>query len=57
MAYKIYANKKTKIAHRAGKRGDACRQTLMLGKNVVRFDELFTAERKGYRACKRCRPE
>ena len=30
MTYKIYANKKTKVAHRAGKRGDACRQSAVL---------------------------
>lgn len=54
---KVFGNKKTKIAHASRKRGDSCRQSLMLTKNAHQFDSLFTAERHGYRDCKRCRPE
>lgn len=54
---KVYCNKKTRVAHADGKRGDACRQSLSLRKNIVKFDGLSAALNSGYRACKRCKPE
>lgn len=54
---KVFANKKTKIAHADNKRGDACRQFLMLKKNIKKFSSMEVADDAGYRACKRCRPE
>jgi methylphosphotriester-DNA--protein-cysteine methyltransferase len=54
---KVFANKKTKIVHADGKRGDACRRSLMLKKNVVRFNSLEDPRLAGYRVCKKCKPE
>ena len=54
---KIYANKETKVAHRADKRGDACRQSILRRTNVQKFSAMSDARSDGYRACKRCKPE
>lgn len=54
---KVFANKKTKVAHAAGKRGDACKQRALEPENIKKFDSMESARLFGYRACKRCKPE
>ena len=54
---KVFGNTKTKVAHRAGKNNDACRQSAMKRDNVLKFADLAEAKGSGYRACKRCKPE
>lgn len=54
---KIFANRKTKVAHADSKRGDSCRQGFLLKQNISKFETLGLAKAAGYRACKRCRPE
>jgi len=56
MKYTIYANRKTKVAHRADKRGDACRQSAVVRGNVAKFETLAGAMAFGFRPCKRCKP-
>jgi methylphosphotriester-DNA--protein-cysteine methyltransferase len=53
---KIFANKKTKVAHSV-KRGDSCKQRTLEPENIVKFETIQAAILKGYRACKRCKPE
>lgn len=54
---KVFANKKTKVAHASNKRGDACRQAFLLKENTAKFQDMESARLFGYRACKRCKPE
>lgn len=52
----IYGNKRTKVAHRRGKRGDPCRAHSLKPGNVENFKTFASAWTAGYRACKRCLP-
>lgn len=54
---KVFVNTKTKVVHADAKRGDACRRSLMLKKNILRFESLEDPRLAGYRVCKRCKPE
>lgn len=48
----IYGVKTTKIICRPG-----CSARMPLEKNIVLFDTMEEAIQKGYRPCKRCKPE
>lgn len=49
-----YANSETMIVHTTT-RGDSCRQSEILMKNIVKFASLTEALEAGYRKCLRCK--
>ena len=53
----VFANKSTRVFHRADKPNDACRKGEIKKENQVDFASAQEASRAGYTACQLCYPD